>query len=50
MLPDVPHLTALDRKTMWIKKDELLNWNPQRDVAKPYPPKGQAVAAPAKGH
>ena len=26
-----------DRGHMWLTKDELLNWNPQRDVAKPYP-------------
>ena len=24
---------------MWIDRDALLNWNPQRDVAKPYPPR-----------
>jgi hypothetical protein len=23
---------------MWLGLDELLTWNPQRDVAKPYPP------------
>ena len=50
MLPEVPNLTSYNRPTMWIKKEELLNWNPQRDVAKPYPPKGQAVATAAKGH
>jgi hypothetical protein len=22
---------------MWLKKEELLNWKPQSDVAKPYP-------------
>jgi hypothetical protein len=23
---------------MWLSLPELLNWNPQSDVAKPYPP------------
>jgi NADH-quinone oxidoreductase subunit I len=55
MAPEVPNLPSMNRETMWIKKDELLNWNPQRDVAKPYPPKnanaGQVAAKPAaKGH
>ena len=27
---------------MWLSLDELLTWNPQSDVAKPYPPKGGA--------
>ncbi len=51
MVPEVPNLPSQNRATMWIKKDELLNWNPQRDVAKPYPPKGQVAAkAQPKGH
>ncbi len=50
MAPEVPHLTSMDRGAMWIKKEELLTWNPQRDVAKPYPPKGQVAAAAPKGH
>jgi len=25
---------------MWLTMDELLTWNPQRDVAKPYPAAG----------
>jgi hypothetical protein len=25
---------------MWITREELLGWNPQQDVAKPYPPRG----------
>ena len=24
---------------MWLSLDELLTWNPQSDVAKPYPPR-----------
>ena len=33
----VPGLPRYDRGRMWIGMDELLHWNPQRDVAKPYP-------------
>ena len=47
MVPDVPDLPADRRWTMWIGKEELLTWNPQRDVAKAYPPKG-AAWAPSK--
>ena len=53
MVEDVPNLPSGDRHRMWIAKEELLNWNPQRDVAKPYPPKGapaQGVAGKARGH
>ena len=39
MVPETPGLPSQDRWHMWIDRDELLNWNPQRDVAKPYPPK-----------
>jgi hypothetical protein len=28
---------------MWLGKEELLTWKPQRDVAKPYPPAGGAA-------
>ena len=44
MVKVVPELTTLDRSNMWLGKDELLAWHPQRDVAKPYPPKGDAGA------
>jgi NADH-quinone oxidoreductase subunit I len=37
MLKEVPDLPRYDRGGMWIGMDELLNWNPQKDVAKPYP-------------
>jgi NADH-quinone oxidoreductase subunit I len=37
MLKEVPDLPVYDRRGMWITRDELLNWHPQRDVAKPYP-------------
>jgi NADH-quinone oxidoreductase subunit I len=44
MVKDVPDLPGPDRHAMWIKKEELLNWQPARDVAKPYP-----AASAAKG-
>jgi len=41
MVKDIPNLPSVgDRHQMWLSLDELLNWNPQRDVAKPYPPAG----------
>ena len=39
MVKEVPDLPAGDRDRMWLAKEELLNWNPQRDPAKPYPPR-----------
>ena len=30
-------LPSGDRHDMWLGLEELLTWNPQRDVAKPYP-------------
>jgi NADH-quinone oxidoreductase subunit I len=47
MVPEVPNLPSGDRTHMWIGKEELLTWNPQRDVAKTYPPKG---ATHVRGH
>ena len=44
MVKEVPDLPGLDRDRMWLTKEELLNWNPQRDPAKPYPPKAGAAA------
>mgnify|MGYP003407539128 FL=1 len=38
MVPEVPGLPTFDRHTSWLSITELLTWNPQRDVAKPYPP------------
>ena len=35
MAKEVPGLPGFDRDHMWLKKEELLNWQPQRDVAKP---------------
>jgi len=37
MAPETPDFPSFDRDHMWIGRDELLSWNPQRDVAKPYP-------------
>jgi len=37
MVPTTPGLPRYDREQMWIGMDELLTWNPQSDVAKPYP-------------
>lgn len=37
MVKEVPDLPAYDRHTMWLKKQELLNWQPASDAAKPYP-------------
>jgi hypothetical protein len=36
---EVPNLPTYDRQHLWLSLPELLNWNPQRDVAKPYPAK-----------
>jgi NADH-quinone oxidoreductase subunit I len=44
MLKDVPNLPGYNRDTMWLKKEELLNWQPRADVAKPYPVVGSALA------
>jgi len=46
MVKDVPNLPGPDRHAMWIKKEELLTWQPARDVAKPY---SARPAAAAKG-
>jgi len=38
MARDIPSLPSANRREMWLGLDELLTWNPQSDVAKPYPP------------
>jgi len=43
MVKEVPDLPSHDRSRMWLSLDELLGWNPQSDVAKPYPPKGASA-------
>ena len=45
MAPQTPGLPAADRHRMWLGLEELLSWQPQRDVAKPYPPAGGAPAS-----
>ena len=47
MVKEIPDLTSGDRHAMWIKKEELLTWKPQRDVAKPYP--ARPAGAPTRG-
>jgi NADH-quinone oxidoreductase subunit I len=49
MVKDVPELPAFDRTQMWLAKEELLDWNPQRDPAKPYPT-GPAEPPPRGTH
>lgn len=40
MVRQVPGLPVPDRtQGVWLGKEELLNWQPARDPAKPYPPK-----------
>ena len=38
-----PDLPGFDRSRMWLGKEELLNWQPQEDVAKPYPVTGKGA-------
>ena len=45
MAKETPGLPAADRHDMWLGLEELLSWNPQSDVAKPYPP-APAAASP----
>lgn len=44
MIKIVPDMPGGDREHMWFTRDELLGWHPQRDVAKPYPPKPDGEA------
>ncbi len=37
MAPETPNLPGFDRDRMWLGREELLSWKPERDVAKPYP-------------
>ena len=37
MAKETPGLPSDDRRQMWLTMDEMLSWQPQRDVAKPYP-------------
>lgn len=47
MAKETPDLPSHDRHAMWLGMDELLHWNPQRDVAKPYPPAPAPPSSPA---
>ena len=38
MAKEVPSLPSGNRHEMWLGLEELLSWQPQSDVAKPYPP------------
>ncbi len=40
MVKETPGLTSDGRMQMWLTRDEMLSWQPAKDVAKPYPPKG----------
>lgn len=44
MAKEVPNLPGPDRHAMWIGKEELLNWQPAADAAKPYPMPGPRKA------
>jgi NADH-quinone oxidoreductase subunit I len=46
MVKDVPNLPGSDRHAMWIGMEELLTWQPARDVAKPYPAKAAPKGRP----
>jgi NADH-quinone oxidoreductase subunit I len=49
MVKEVPDLPGMNRHAMWIAKEELLGWQPARDVAKPYPPGPPARATSPTG-
>ena len=40
MAKEVPGLPSDGRHQMWLTLDEMLSWQPQSDVAKPYPAAG----------
>jgi NADH-quinone oxidoreductase subunit I len=44
MAKETPGLPAEDRHQMWLTLDEMLTWQPQSDVAKPYPAAPVAAA------
>ena len=47
MAKEVPSLPSGNRHDMWLGLEELLSWQPQSDVAKPYPP-APAAALPGR--
>ena len=44
MAKEVPGLPSEARLQMWLRRDEMLNWKPQSDAAKPYPPASAGAA------
>ena len=48
MAKEVPQFPGADRTDMWLGKQELLAWQPQRDPAKRYPPAPPATSP--RGH
>jgi NADH-quinone oxidoreductase subunit I len=46
MVPETPDFPGFDRDRMWATRDQMLTWQPAKDVAKPYPP---APVPPAGG-
>jgi NADH-quinone oxidoreductase subunit I len=44
MVKETPDFPDFQRDRMWAMKEELLNWQPAKDVAKPYPLPGQSQA------
>jgi NADH-quinone oxidoreductase subunit I len=48
MAKETPDLPTDDRRQMWLTMDEMLTWQPQNDVAKPYPASG-VVGKPGGG-
>lgn len=47
MAKEVPDLPTLDRRHMRLTLQEMLQWQPQQDVAKPYPPRAAAASSEA---
>jgi len=45
MAKEVPALPSPDRSAMWLGREELLDWQPASDPAKPYPARPQPPAA-----
>jgi NADH-quinone oxidoreductase subunit I len=45
MAKEVPALPSPDRSAMWLGREELLDWQPASDPAKPYPARPQPTAA-----
>jgi len=48
MAKETPGLPSDSRGQMWLTLDEMLTWNPQSDVAKPYPAAGTGKTGDAE--